>query len=47
VHFCGVWDTVSSYGWVNDPIELRFNGQNPIIRTGRHAVSIHEHRCCY
>jgi uncharacterized protein (DUF2235 family) len=47
VHFCGVWDTVSSYGWINDPIELRFNGQNPIIRTGRHAVSIHERRCCY
>lgn len=47
VHFCGVWDTVSSYGWVNSPIELRFNGQNPIIRTGRHAVSIHEKRCCF
>jgi len=47
VHFAGVWDTVSSYGWINDPIELRFNGRNPIIRTGRHAVSIHEHRCCY
>lgn len=47
VHFCGVWDTVSSYGWVNSPIELRFSGQNPIIRTGRHAVSIHEKRCCF
>lgn len=47
VHFCGVWDTVSSYGWINSPIELRFNGQNPIIRTGRHAVSIHERRCFY
>ncbi len=47
VHFCGVWDTVSSYGWVNSPINLRFNGQNPIIRTGRHAVSIHEKRCCF
>ncbi len=47
VHFCGVWDTVGSYGWINDPIELRFNGQNPIIRVGRHAVSIHERRCCY
>jgi uncharacterized protein (DUF2235 family) len=47
VHFCGVWDTVSSYGWIYDQIELRFNGQNPIIRTGRHAVSIHERRCCY
>jgi uncharacterized protein (DUF2235 family) len=47
VYFCGLWDTVSSYGWINSPIELPFNGQNPILRTGRHAVSIHEHRCCY
>jgi hypothetical protein len=47
VHFCGVWDTVSSYGWLTSPINLRFNGQNPIICTGRHAVSIHEHRCFY
>jgi len=47
VYFCGVWDTVSSYGWINSPIDLPFNGQNPIIRTGRHAVSIHEHRCCF
>ncbi len=47
VHFCGVWDTVSSYGWLTSPINLRFNGQNPIIRTGRHAVSINEHRCFY
>jgi hypothetical protein len=47
VHFCGVWDTVSSYGWAYDPITLPFNGQNPILRTGRHAVSIHERRCYY
>jgi uncharacterized protein (DUF2235 family) len=47
VYFCGMWDTVSSYGWINSQIELPFNGQNPIIRIGRHAVSIHEHRCCY
>jgi hypothetical protein len=32
---------------LTSPINLRFNGQNPIIRTGRHAVSIHEHRCFY
>jgi uncharacterized protein (DUF2235 family) len=47
VHFCGLWDTVSSYGWINSPIELPFAGQNPIIRIGRHAVSIHERRCCF
>jgi len=47
VHFCGVWDTVSSYGWVSASIALPFDGQNPIIKTGRHAVSIDERRCCY
>ena len=47
VHFCGLWDTVSSYGWVWDPVMLPFNGNNPIIQTGRHAVSIHERRCFY
>jgi uncharacterized protein (DUF2235 family) len=47
IHFCGVWDTVSSYGWVYDPIELPFQGMNPIIKTGRHAISIDERRCYY
>lgn len=47
VHFCGVWDTVSSYGWIYSPIKLPFNGDNPIIRIGRHAVSIHERRCFF
>jgi uncharacterized protein (DUF2235 family) len=47
VHFCGLWDTVSSYGWVYDPIELPFLGSNPIIDIGRHAVSIDERRCYY
>lgn len=47
IHFCGIWDTVSSYGWIYDPVELPFLGRNPIIRTGRHAISIHERRCLY
>ena len=47
VHFCGLWDTVSSYGWFYDPIMLPFNGNNPIIDIGRHAVSIDERRCFY
>jgi uncharacterized protein (DUF2235 family) len=47
IHFCGLWDTVSSYGWVYDPVQLPFLGRNPIIKTGRHAVSIHERRCYY
>lgn len=47
IHFCGLWDTVSSYGWVYSPIKLPFEGRNPIIDVGRHAVSIHERRCYY
>jgi uncharacterized protein (DUF2235 family) len=47
IKFCGLWDTVSSYGWVYDPIELPFLGSNPIIDTGRHAISIDERRCFY
>ena len=47
IRFCGLWDTVSSYGWIYDPIELPFVGTNPIIDIIRHAVSIDERRCFY
>jgi uncharacterized protein (DUF2235 family) len=47
IHFCGLWDTVSSYGWVYDPIQLPFLGSNPIINTGRQSISIDERRCFY
>jgi uncharacterized protein (DUF2235 family) len=47
VYFSGLWDTVSSYGWITSPVDLPFAGQNPIIKTGRHAISIHERRCCF
>lgn len=47
IHFCGLWDTVSSYGWVYSPIMFPWEGRNPVILTGRHAISIHERRCYY
>lgn len=47
IKFCGLWDTVSSYGWIYDPIQLPFLGCNPIIDIGRHAISIDERRCFY
>lgn len=47
IAFCGLWDTVSTYGWINDPIQLPFVGYNPIIEMARQAVSIHERRCFY
>ncbi len=47
VRFVGIWDTVSSVGWIYDPVKLLFDGQNPIIQIGRHAISIDEHRCFF
>jgi len=42
--FVGVWDTVSSVGWVENPLKVPFETSNPDIQIGRHAVSIDEHR---
>jgi uncharacterized protein (DUF2235 family) len=47
IHFVGVWDTVSSIGWVYDPVKLLFDGQNPVVRRARHAMSINERRCFF
>jgi uncharacterized protein (DUF2235 family) len=47
VRFIGIWDTVSSVGWIYDPIRLLDGAQNPIIQVGRHAVSIDERRAFY
>jgi uncharacterized protein (DUF2235 family) len=40
--FLGVWDTVSSVGWVENPLKLPFAANSPDIHMGRHAVSIDE-----
>ena len=44
VHFMGVWDTVSSVGWVWDPKSYRYTRHNPSIRVVRHAVALDERR---
>lgn len=44
-HFLGVWDTVSSVGWIYDPLHLPYTAHNEDIAIGRHAVSIDERRC--
>lgn len=46
-HFLGVWDTVSSVGWLYDPVRLPYTYNNPDIAIGRHAVSIDERRCFF
>jgi len=47
MHFEGLWDTVSSVGWIFSPLVLPFSARNPSMREGRHAISIHERRCYY
>jgi uncharacterized protein (DUF2235 family) len=45
--FVGVWDTVSSVGWVENPLKLPYVANNPDIRVGRHAVAIDERRAFF
>ena len=47
VHFLGLWDTVSSVGWVWDPTQYPFTRHNPGVETIRHAVSIDERRAFF
>lgn len=44
VHFIGVWDTVSSVGWVWEPAQYAYTRMNPSVKKVRHAVSIDERR---
>ena len=47
IHLVGVWDTVSSVGFLWDPLKLAYTGRNPAMTHGRHAVSIDERRCFF
>lgn len=46
-YFVGVWDTVSSVGWIENPVHLPYTANNSAIQIGRHAVSIDEHRAFF
>ncbi len=45
--FVGVWDTVSSVGWLENPLKLPHVTNNPDIQIGRHAVAIDERRAFF
>jgi uncharacterized protein (DUF2235 family) len=45
--FVGLWDTVSSIGWYENPLRLPYSANNPDIEIGRHAVSIDERRAFF
>jgi uncharacterized protein (DUF2235 family) len=44
IHFLGVWDTVSSVGYIWNPKTYPFTSNNPSVRHARHAISIDERR---
>jgi uncharacterized protein (DUF2235 family) len=45
--FVGVFDTVSSVGWIENPVRLPYTADNPDIEHGRHAVAIDERRAFF
>jgi uncharacterized protein (DUF2235 family) len=47
VHFIGVWDTVSSVGWVYNAVTFPSTTNNPQLKTVRHAISIDERRAFF
>jgi uncharacterized protein (DUF2235 family) len=42
-----VWDTVSSVGWIENPLRLPYVTNNPDIQIGRHAIAIDERRAFF
>jgi uncharacterized protein (DUF2235 family) len=46
-YFVGVWDTVSSVGWIAHPLRVPYSANNPDIEIGRQAVSIDERRAFF
>jgi len=46
-HFLGVWDTVSSVGWITHPLSLPYTRENADIGAIRHAMAIDERRAFF
>jgi len=47
VTFLGLWDTVSSVGWLWDPRHFQFTRENPCVKIVRHAVALDERRAYF
>lgn len=47
IHFVGLFDTVSSVGWIWNPTKYQYTFRNPTIKTVRHAVSLDERRAFF
>lgn len=46
-YFVGVWDTVSSVGWVGHPLQLPYSANSPQVAIGRHALALDERRAFF
>jgi uncharacterized protein (DUF2235 family) len=46
-HFAGVWDTVSSVGWIWSPKTFPYTARNPGIAIARHAIALDERRAFF
>ena len=47
IKFLGIFDTVSSVGWIYNPLTIPYSANNPSVDAVRHAVSIDERRCFF
>lgn len=47
VRFLGLWDTVSSVGWVWEPARFAHTANNPGVEVVRHAVALDERRAFF
>jgi len=44
IHFLGLWDSVSTFGWIYNPIYLPYTTNNKGVHAVRHALAIDERR---
>jgi uncharacterized protein (DUF2235 family) len=47
IHFMGIWDTVSSVGWIANPLSLPYTHSLPNVGIIRHAVAKDERRAFF
>lgn len=47
IHFMGIWDTVSSVGWIANPLSIPYAAKLPNVLHIRHAVAIDERRAFF
>jgi uncharacterized protein (DUF2235 family) len=47
VDFLGLWDTISTMGWIYNPKHFPFTRNNPNVSNVRHAASLGERRCFF